>query len=53
MLFVQDSEVGVAWLGTLCQTASSDQSGSFVSGTGISTASKTEWSLVSHEIGHG
>ncbi|TYJ53027.1 hypothetical protein B9479_006357 [Cryptococcus floricola] len=48
-----DSEVGVAWLGTLCQTDSSTQSGQTVSGTGISTATKTEWSLVSHEIGHG
>ncbi|WVQ80129.1 hypothetical protein IAT38_002230 [Cryptococcus sp. DSM 104549] len=48
-----DSEVGVAWLGTLCQTTSSEQSGSTVSGTGISTATKTEWSLVAHEIGHG
>jgi len=48
-----DSEVGVAWLGTLCQTSSSSQSGTYVSGTGISTASRTEWSLVAHEIGHG
>ncbi|WVQ91192.1 hypothetical protein IAS59_004988 [Cryptococcus gattii] len=48
-----DSEVGVAWLGTLCQTDSTEQSSGTVSGTGISTASKTEWSLVAHEIGHG
>ncbi|OCF31943.1 zinc metalloprotease [Kwoniella heveanensis BCC8398] len=48
-----DSEVGVAWLGTLCQTTASQQSGQTVSGTGISTATKTEWSLVAHEIGHG
>ncbi|WVR06758.1 hypothetical protein IAU60_003793 [Kwoniella sp. DSM 27419] len=48
-----DTEVGVAWLGTLCQTSSSSQGGQTVSGTGISTASKTEWSLVAHEIGHG
>ncbi|KAK8864698.1 hypothetical protein IAR55_001950 [Kwoniella newhampshirensis] len=48
-----DSEVGVAWLGTLCQTTSSQQSGSTVSGTGISTATRTEWSLIAHEIGHG
>lgn len=48
-----DSEVGVAWLGTLCQTDSSQQSSGTVSGTGISTASKTEWSLIAHEIGHG
>ena len=45
--------MGVAWLGTLCQTSANQQSGSYVSGTAVSTASKTEWSLVSHEIGHG
>lgn len=48
-----DTEVGVAWLGTLCQTTSNFQAGSYVSGTGISTATRTEWSLVAHEIGHG
>ena len=48
-----DSEVGVAWLGTLCQTSATDQDGSWVSGTGISTATTTEWSLIAHEIGHG
>jgi len=48
-----DTEVGVAWLGTLCQTTANLQSGSYVSGTGISTATRTEWSLVAHEIGHG
>ncbi|OCF60915.1 hypothetical protein L486_00559 [Kwoniella mangroviensis CBS 10435] len=48
-----DSEVGVAWLGTLCQNTATQQSGQTVSGTGISTATKTEWSLVAHEIGHG
>ncbi|RXK34760.1 hypothetical protein M231_07981 [Tremella mesenterica] len=47
-----DSEVGVAWLGTLCQSTAQNQGGSWVSGTGISTASTTEWSLISHEIGH-
>ncbi|WRT66683.1 uncharacterized protein IL334_003643 [Kwoniella shivajii] len=48
-----DSEVGVAWLGTLCQNTATQQQGQTVSGTGISTASKTEWSLIAHEIGHG
>lgn len=47
-----DSEVGVAWLGTLCQTTSQQQSGSWVSGTGVSSISTVEWSLTSHEIGH-
>ncbi|BEI81307.1 hypothetical protein CcaverHIS002_0204670 [Cutaneotrichosporon cavernicola] len=48
-----DTEVGVAWLGTLCQTSANEQDGQqFVSGTGVSSASKTEWNLISHEIGH-
>ncbi|AFR98163.2 zinc metalloprotease [Cryptococcus neoformans C23] len=48
-----ESEVGVAWLGTLCRTDSTAQAGDTVSGTGVSTATKTEWSLIAHEIGHG
>ncbi len=48
----QDTEVGVAWLGTLCTTTSTFQSGSYVSGTGVSTATRNEWSLVAHEVGH-
>jgi hypothetical protein len=48
-----DTEVGVAWLGTLCQTGANEQDGNeFVSGTGVSSASKTEWNLIAHEIGH-
>lgn len=39
-----ESEVGVAWLGTLCRTDSADQAGSMVSSTGVSTATRTEWS---------
>lgn len=46
------TEVGVAWLGTLCQQTSSGQAGSFVSGTAVSTNGLTEWEVVSHEIGH-
>ena len=45
--------MGVAWLGTLCQSSASLQSGSYVSGTAVSTATRTEWSLIAHEIGHG
>lgn len=50
-----DTEIGVAWLGTLCQTDSSQsnvQQNQYVSGTGVSTATTNEWSLTSHEIGH-
>ncbi|KAG8972144.1 hypothetical protein FRC05_010312 [Tulasnella sp. 425] len=46
------TEVGVAWLGQLCNTQSSGQTGNVVSGTGVSTATLTEWQVVAHEIGH-
>lgn len=46
------SEVGVAWLGTLCQQTASGNTGSVVSGTAVSTNGLTEWEVVAHEIGH-
>ncbi|KAI0358793.1 hypothetical protein OH77DRAFT_1447894 [Trametes cingulata] len=46
------SEVGVAWLMTLCQQGVSGDPGSFVSGTAVSTAGRTEWQVIAHEIGH-
>lgn len=46
------TEVGIAWLSTLCQTSSSGSGDSIVSGTAVSTAGRTEWQVVSHEIGH-
>ncbi|KAI5119801.1 hypothetical protein M0805_006598 [Coniferiporia weirii] len=46
------TEVGVAWLGTLCQQSATGNVGSFVSGTAVSTNGRTEWEVVSHEIGH-
>lgn len=46
------SEVGVAWLGTLCQQTAQGNPGSVVSGTAVSTNGRTEWEVVSHEIGH-
>ncbi|KAJ3751090.1 Metallo-peptidase family M12-domain-containing protein [Lentinula detonsa] len=46
------TEVGIAWLGTLCQTDASGSTGSVSSGTGVSTNGLTEWQVVSHEIGH-
>ncbi|KAG6902964.1 hypothetical protein C0995_008537 [Termitomyces sp. Mi166 len=46
------SEVGIAWLATLCQQAATGSPGSFVSGTAVSTAGRTEWQVVAHEIGH-
>jgi len=46
------TEVGVAWLGQLCNTGSSGSDPEVVSGTGVSTATRTEWQVVAHEIGH-
>ena len=46
------SEVGIAWLATLCQQTSSGSIPSIVSGTAVSTAGRTEWQVISHEIGH-
>ncbi|KAJ7789469.1 zinc metalloprotease [Mycena olivaceomarginata] len=46
------SEVGIAWLATLCQQTASGSEPSVVSGTAVSTAGLTEWQVVAHEIGH-
>lgn len=46
------TEVGVAWLGTLCQTSASGGGDSVVSGTAVTTAGRTEWQVLTHEIGH-
>ncbi|CAE6500894.1 unnamed protein product [Rhizoctonia solani] len=46
------TEVGVAWLGQLCNTKSSGSQGNVVSGTAVSTAGRTEWQVVAHEVGH-
>jgi hypothetical protein len=46
------TEVGIAWLATLCQQTSSGSAPSIVSGTAVSTAGRTEWQVVAHEIGH-
>jgi len=35
-----------------CQQESGGSPGSVVSGTGVSTAGRTEWQVVAHEIGH-
>ncbi|KAL1738392.1 Metallo-peptidase family M12B Reprolysin-like-domain-containing protein, partial [Schizophyllum fasciatum] len=46
------SEVGIAWLATLCQQSAAGQHPQTVSGTAVSTSGLTEWQVVSHEIGH-
>ena len=47
-----NTEVGVAWLGTLCQTSATGSTGNFVSSTAVTTASRSEWQVVAHETGH-
>ncbi|KAJ2368558.1 hypothetical protein IW150_005377, partial [Coemansia sp. RSA 2607] len=48
------TEVGLAWLGTMCMTTSSTNTaqGGVSSGTGVSAVSRDEWKVVAHEIGH-
>jgi hypothetical protein len=52
------SQVGVAWLNTLCQKTAFSQTDQsmgqvYVSGTGVSAAGGTgAWRVVAHEIGH-
>lgn len=46
------TEVGIAWLATLCQQSSSGSDPSVVSGTAVSTSGRTEWQVIAHEIGH-
>lgn len=46
------TEVGVAWLGTVCQKKATGNAPSVVSGTGVSTGGRTEWQVIAHEIGH-
>ena len=45
-------EVGVAWLGTLCQTEATSQGSDVISGTGVSAATQQEAQVMAHEIGH-
>ena len=47
-----NSEIGVAWLGTLCRTEAIQSDGSAVAGTGVSSATTRDWEVMAHEIGH-
>lgn len=48
-----ESEVGVAWLGTICSQGSrQSENGQTVSGTGVSSSAVTEWNVIAHEMGH-
>ncbi|PFH50730.1 hypothetical protein AMATHDRAFT_75419 [Amanita thiersii Skay4041] len=46
------SEVGIAWLATLCETTAVSNGDQVVSGTAVSTFGRTEWQVVAHETGH-
>lgn len=46
------TEVGVAWLGTLCKTDETSSNGNVVSGTGVSAVTQREAQVMAHEIGH-
>ncbi|KAJ1949409.1 hypothetical protein FBU59_001157, partial [Linderina macrospora] len=48
------TEVGLAWVGTICTTGTSTmtEQGGVSSGTGVSAVSRDEWKVVAHEVGH-
>lgn len=46
------SEVGVAWLGTLCKTDASGSGDSIISSTGVTAVTSREAQVMAHEIGH-
>jgi Metallo-peptidase family M12/Disintegrin len=47
------AEVGLAWLGQLCNTGSTDQGGSqTVTGANVVARTSTEWQVFAHETGH-
>ncbi|GAA6010631.1 hypothetical protein JCM10207_007774 [Rhodosporidiobolus poonsookiae] len=46
------SEVGVAWLGTLCRVAASSSGGQTTSGTAVTAITRSEWQVIAHETGH-
>lgn len=47
------AEVGVAWLGQLCQFQAQTQGSETVSGTNVVAATQSEWQVLAHECGHG
>lgn len=46
------SEVGVAWLGTLCRTEATGSGDSVISSTGVTAVTSREAQVMAHEIGH-
>jgi hypothetical protein len=47
------AEVGVAWLGMLCQYKAQSQGSQTVTGANVVSATQDEWKVLAHEIGHG
>ena len=43
------SEVGVAWLGQVCQINAQGSQGDVTSGTGVTAQSRNEWQVMAHE----
>ncbi|BFZ64417.1 hypothetical protein YB2330_005560 [Saitoella coloradoensis] len=48
------SEVGVAWVGSLCQStaSASSENGTYYSGASVVASSTQEWKVLAHEVGH-
>ncbi|TIC19455.1 hypothetical protein E3Q13_01169 [Wallemia mellicola] len=46
------SEVGVAWISTLCQQQANSQGSQSVSGTAVTAITRNQWAVAAHEIGH-
>ena len=47
------SEVGVAWLGQLCETNALEGSdGQVTSGTAVTAITRSSWQVIAHEVGH-
>jgi hypothetical protein len=46
-------EVGVAWLGQLCQYNAVTQGNQSVSGTNVVSTTQSSWQVLAHELGHG
>ena len=47
------AEVGVAWLGMLCQYTAQTQGSQSVSGANVVGATQHQWQVLAHELGHG
>ena len=46
------AEVGLAWLGQLCNSQTDSNAGEDVSGANVVAKTSTEWQVIAHESGH-